>query len=323
MAENSQTADADGSDLRMVLLGVTGSGRSSAGNTLLGRSAFWTDTSSVSVTSRCQRAGGVVEGRSLQVIDTPGFFHTCLSPEEVRVELSRSVDLLAPGPHVFVLVLRPCRLTPEQCASLHCTRATFGPHALTHTIVLLTCGDALGSKPEEDFLKESSELWEFVSECAGGFHVFDNTKAHEDRSQVSELLQKVDRLVERNKGSHYTADRLLQAQADILQIQQRILGEGAGPVAEGRSQDAEEEESRRRAERVFWYELLTAVGRGAVEASGVMEKGKGKGKKVKAVQRAAAIAATPLSINTAAKVVGGAMREGAKILDKHKKTFLR
>ncbi|XP_051571822.1 GTPase IMAP family member 9-like [Myxocyprinus asiaticus] len=326
MAEKDESAAADGSAaVRLVLLGPTGSGRSSAGNTILGRAAFCTDVSPVSVTNRCQRAGGCVEGWSLEVIDTPGFFHTCLTPDETRTELRRCVDLSEPGPHVFLLVLRPCRQTREQNAALDCFSATFGPQAFRYTIALITCGDTLNTKPVEDFLKESEELWALVSRCAGGYHVFDNTKGHEERSQVTTLLSKADLLIQRNAGAHYTCDMFLQAVATARHVQQRILGEGAEEFQ--RSEEVgqrrqEEEDGRKRAESLFWYEFVTAMGRGAVEASGVLEKGKGKGKKVKAVQRAAAIASTPLSITTAAKVMGGAMREGTKVLYKHKKTLL-
>ncbi|XP_052407199.1 GTPase IMAP family member 9 isoform X2 [Carassius gibelio] len=312
MAEDSESSAGGSAEVRMVLLGQTGSGRSSSGNTILGRSAFWSDVSPLSVTSRCQRSGGVVDGRSLRLIDTPGFFHTCLSPDEVRAELSRCVELSAPGPHVFLLVLRAGRVTRESSAALDWVSAAFGPQALRFTTVLITSGDALRDKPADVFLKESEELWEFVCSCAGGYHVFDNTKGAEERSQVTELLEKTDLLMERNAGAHYTADMLLQADTAVRHTQQRILGDD----------QEEDEEARKRTEGLFWYELLTAMGRGAVEASGVMEKGKGKGKKVKAVQRVAAIASTPLSITSAAKVMGGAMREGTKVLYKHKKMLL-
>lgn len=262
-----------------------------------------------------------MEGRTLEVIDTPGFFHTCLTPDEVRAELSRCVKLAEPGPHVFLLVLRPCRQTQEQRSGLDWFSTVFGPQFLKHTLVLITWGDTLRGKPVDDFLKESEELWEFVQECAGGRHVLENTRGCEERSQVTELLKKTDLLIQRNEGRCYTVDMLLQAENTIRHIQRRILGEDGEEGAERGGLD--EEEARKRAERLFWYELVTAVGRGAVEASGVMEKGKGKGKKVKAVQRAAAIASTPLSITTATKVMGGAIREGVKVLHKHKKTFLK
>lgn len=148
--------------------------------------------------------------------------------------------------------------------------------------------------------------------------------------QVVELLKKIDSMVERNGGIPYTCDMLLHADRAIRQVQQRILGEKGVRLGEGAPEGPEEErrrwrdeeEARKRAEREFWCELVTAMGKGALEGSGVMEKGKGKGKKTKTAQRVAALASTPLSISSAAKVVGGAVREGTKVLYKHRKTLL-
>lgn len=81
----------------------------------------------------------------------------------------------------------------------------------------------------------------------------------------------------------------------------------------------ETEEARKRAERLFWCELVTAMGKGAAEGVGIMGKNKGKGK---AVKKVAALAISPLSISSAAKVLEGAVREGSKVLSKHRKTFL-
>uniref|UniRef100_H3BVV0 AIG1-type G domain-containing protein n=1 Tax=Tetraodon nigroviridis TaxID=99883 RepID=H3BVV0_TETNG len=205
--------------LRIILLGRTGTGRSSSANTILGTAAFLVDASPCSLTSRCQTS----TGRAVRVIDTPGFFHTRLPPEEVISEVGRCVLLSSPGPHAFLLTLQPSRFTQEERDTLEGIKALFGPEAAQFFMVLFTQGDQLQGKSIEDFLEESPELSELVHSCGGGYQLFDNTGRDKStqRLQVVQLLGKIDKMVADNGGDHYSNEMFKEAEKAIRRVQAR------------------------------------------------------------------------------------------------------
>ena len=67
----------------------------------------------------------------------------------------------------------------------------FGKGVLTQTLVLLTCGDYLTGRGEEQYLNgEDPGLREVIDRCGGRYHVINNRKPQE-REQVRTLLEKV------------------------------------------------------------------------------------------------------------------------------------
>ncbi|XP_069578384.1 GTPase IMAP family member 7-like [Brachyistius frenatus] len=214
---------------RIVVLGKTGAGKSSLANTLFGEAKFKVNHSPVSGTTKCQAESTTVIGKSIVWIDTPGFFDTTKSEEDMKPEIVSCITKCAPGPHVFLIVLKVEKFTDQEKAVIEKLNQYFSDEALKYTTVLFTHGDQLPEDTTiEVFVNQSEDLRALVRRCGNRCHVIDNkywkTPQDEYRSNkfhVAQLLNTIDNIIESNHGGCFT-HAMLEAVATEIQEQERV-----------------------------------------------------------------------------------------------------
>lgn len=182
----------------LVLIGEEWTGKSSAGNTILGQTDFKIDTD----TEHVIQSYGVVEGRDGIVLDTPGWDAYCspVVPLKMLRKAHRTASAPCPGFHTVLLTIpisQDVEWNQKVAQRLSNAVKLFNNDIWKHIMLLFTRSDLLNSEGIEGYLKGSGQPFQsMVEKCEHRYHVLNNHKLN-DRLQVWELLERIE---QKNNG---------------------------------------------------------------------------------------------------------------------------
>ncbi|XP_047233891.1 GTPase IMAP family member 4-like isoform X2 [Girardinichthys multiradiatus] len=186
-------------DLRLILLGPSGRGRTFIADTLLGNNKT---RASMDPLKQSTKWSTVVDSRTITVIDTPDILGPSLGNTSRAREALRSLQLTSPGPHAFLLVIQApgsgMSLDQDPTQAIQGTLELFGEGVTGYIIPVLTHADILGRRRTVDHVLEadSGELKRALSLCGQRPELVDNRLDLPPEAQTDLCRHFVERVME-------------------------------------------------------------------------------------------------------------------------------
>jgi len=203
--------------LSLVLVGETGVGKSTLGNSLAGGGIpFEVSDGFDSHTKSAQHADVMLEcGQRCRIVDTVGFLDTCYSPEENFKKFVEFADRVPGGIDLFVFVFKKGRFTQHNVSLLKAFFDATGKNAHDHTIVAFSASTDWCDK--EDFFShcqmtaENNEHLRQMLTWVQNVFAVDNRSTKDTCAAKKRIWQAAIEIRDKNGGRQYSNDALAQA----------------------------------------------------------------------------------------------------------------
>ncbi|XP_059168424.1 uncharacterized protein LOC131950339 [Physella acuta] len=188
-----------GQPIQLLLLGKTGHGKSSTGNSILRKSVFEASNSTQSGTITASTNSAIVDSRLITCVDTPGVYNTSEQTADSKIyaeaiqAISLAITHCSQGIHAILLVFAyGVKMTKEEQKCIEMLTSLFGENILEeHVIIVMTKGDNLKKDNESfsDWLSgdQNKCFKKVLKACDNRCVLFDN-KTEDEKCMKEQLV---------------------------------------------------------------------------------------------------------------------------------------
>ncbi|XP_076100938.1 GTPase IMAP family member 9-like [Mytilus galloprovincialis] len=208
-------------ELRVLIIGKSGHGKSETGNTLLGKQVFDSGLSPNPETTRFRFGTKVINNRNIVIVDGPGlFFDSGFTEVNMKKELAKATALLAPGPNVFILIVGLNKFDESEIRAIDMYKNAFGEELMKYLIVVFTRGDELirNGLLIKDYVNKFEEgpVKTFLADCENRYTSINNIATADIKDkEANRILEMIFALEIQNGGKIYQNAEFIKAEKEV------------------------------------------------------------------------------------------------------------